>query len=115
MPKKAPQKCGAILVLTSEEDRENPDKWTYAYSPIWDLTEEGLRSALEWKPEEGILLERSIWRVQDWWTTTVPRNRRWWLEVGQPAYESFWKLVDSARASGTYKSQLLIVDSEDEI
>lgn len=110
-----PHKCGVILVVApTDEDSENPDKWTYAYSPIWDLTSEGIQSAKAWMPKEGIVLERSIWRVQDWWTTTVPRNRRWWKEVGQPAYESFWRQVDEARSKGTYKSQLLIVDSDDE-
>jgi hypothetical protein len=115
-PNHVPAKCGTVLVLTpTEEGREDPSTWTYAYSPIYDSTPEGVASAHAWLPEDaGIVLERSVWYVQDWWTTTVPRNRRWWSEIGQPAYEEFWRRVDKARATGTYKSQLLIVDSDED-
>jgi hypothetical protein len=107
--------CGAVLVLAPYEDAQ-ADTWTYAYSPFFDATEEGCKGALTWLPE-GIteqtrVLERSVWRVKDAWTTTVPRNRRWWSEVGQPAYERFWVAVDDARATGRYAATCLVVDEE---
>jgi hypothetical protein len=49
-------------------------------------------------------VETCVWWVEDWYTTTVMRNRRWWAAVGQPAYESFWRDVDAARTTGLYES-----------
>lgn len=114
-----PAKMGTILIVCAKEDVENPNKWLYEYSPIWKLDEEGFVAANVWKPvgfrdEEDVIVERSVWRIVDWWTTTVPRNPRWWLEVGYPAYKDFWNRVDAARADGRYQSKLLIVDSDEE-
>lgn len=110
-----PQRMGCVLVISPNAEAP-AESWTYAYSPLFDLGPKGLEDALCWKPEnlakEAVVLERSIWRIEDWWTTTVPRNQRWWTEVGQPAYESFWEAVDIARSEGTYSS-CLIVDEED--
>ncbi len=109
-----PQKMGCVLVIAPDAEAA-AETWTYAYSPLFDLGAKGLEEALCWKPtdlpENAVVLERSIWRIEDWWTTTVPRNRRWWTEVGLPAYESFWEAVDLARTEGTYSS-CLIVDEE---
>lgn len=110
--------CGCVLVLAPHADAQ-ADTWTYAYSPFFPLSEEGCRSALAWLPndisEETVVLERSVWRVRDAWTTTVPRNRRWWSEVGQPAYERFWVTVDEARTSGRYAATCLVMDDGDDL
>ncbi len=120
-----PERVGSILVIAPVPDAA-PETWSYAYSPTYDLTEEGLAEALCWKPgnltdnTNAVILERTVWRIADWWTTTVPRNKRWWTEVGQPAYEAFWDAVDIARSSGHYSattaapSKCLIVDSSSE-
>ncbi len=110
-----PERMGAILVIAPAADAPG-ETWRYAYSPTQPLNEDGLRACSCWKPadmKEGeVILEYCIWRIADWWTTTVPRNRRWWSEVGQPAYEAFWVSVDAARAEGKYASTCLIVDDE---
>lgn len=110
--------CGCVLVLAPHADAQ-ADTWTYAYSPFFPLSEEGCRSALAWFPdsisEETVVLERSVWRVKDAWTTTVPRNRRWWSEVGQPAYERFWVAVDEARTNGRYAATCLVMDDSDDL
>jgi hypothetical protein len=118
-----PERMGAVLVIAPSEDA-SPETWTYAYSPIYALNEKGLAACLCWKPMDippgAVILEHSVWRIADWWTTTVPRNRRWWSEVGQPAYEAFWIAVDEARASGKYAtpiapaSKYLIADTSSE-
>lgn len=114
-----PERMGTILVIAASADAA-PESWTYAYSPIQALSETGLAYCLCWKPadlsETAVILERSVWRIADWWTTTVPRNQRWWAEVGQPAYEAFWVAVDEARISGIPtapigKTKCLIADS----
>lgn len=105
--------CGSVLVLAPHECAD-AGTWTYAYSPFFDSTEEGIQAALSWLPETitdcTVVLERSIWRVKDAWTTTIPRNGRWWSEVGRPAYERFWTAVDEARESGKYAATCMIVD-----
>jgi hypothetical protein len=118
-----PERMGAVLVIAPSEDA-GPETWTYAYSPTQPLSEEGLAFCLCWKPADmppsAVILEHSVWRIADWWTTTVPRNRRWWTEVGRPAYETFWTAVDEARASGTVTktptsaSKYLIADTSSE-
>lgn len=119
-PEIKPQ-CGAVLVLAPPESEEDPETWIYAYSPLQDLTEAGLTKAMAWVPraeDKGmgwICKERCIWRIADVWTTTVPRNRRWWAEVGQPAYERFWVAVDAARADGRYAATCLIVDDDGDV
>lgn len=110
-----PERMGAVLVLAPAADAA-PETWTYAYSPIYDLSAEGLTACLRWIPETGenTILERAIWRIADWWTTTVPRNRRWWAEVGRPAYESFWDTVDTQKENGfvfVKPNKCLIADS----
>lgn len=113
-----PERMGAILIL-SPHSEASPETWTYAYSPIYSLSEEGFTECMNWTPSEKtdttVIIERSLWRIIDWWTTTVPRNRRWWAEVGQPAYETFWEAVEEARRTGKHKlstSTCLIVDSD---
>ncbi len=110
-----PERMGAILVIAPAADAPG-ETWRYAYSPTFPLNEDGLRACSCWKPadmKEGeVILEHCVWRIADWWTTTVPRNRRWWSEVGQPAYEAFWVSVDAARAEGKYANTCLIVDDE---
>lgn len=116
-----PERMGTVLIVG--ESTEQPDTWTYVYSPIWNLTAENLAIAKQWIPETMLesqnrsshqILERSIWRVKQGWHTTVPRNRNWWEHVGKPAYEAFWKEVEEARESGKFKSKLLLVESDDE-
>ena len=97
-----PQRMGAVLVLGVPEV---PETWVHDYSPIVGVGEAELQTLMTWMPEGGLregheVLERSVWRVEDWWATTVPRNRRWWAEVGQPAYEEFWVAVGQARSAG---------------
>ncbi len=110
-----PERMGAVLIVG--ESAEQPDTWVYMYSPIWHISEESLQKAKEWQPdlsESQQILERSIWRVKQGWTTTVPRNRTWWEHVGQPAYEEFWEQVEEARKDGRHKSKLLLVESDEE-
>lgn len=110
--------CGAVLVLAPHAEASS-DTWTYAYSPFFPHTEDGCRDALTWLPEglaeSAVVLERSVWRVKEAWTTTIPRNRRWWSEVGRPAYERFWVAVDDARTTGRYAATCLIVDEDEEV
>jgi hypothetical protein len=111
-----PQRIGCILVIAPHADAP-PETWKYEYSPIFTKSLEHLATLLTWTPDsmptDAVVLERSVWRIQDWWTQTIPRNRRWWNEVGKPAYESFWKQVDHARFHGLHKSRgLLLIDSE---
>jgi len=57
-------------------------------------------------------LEETVWYVHDYFTTTVIRNRRWWAEVGQPAYENFWAEVEAARVDGRYAEKAMFVDDD---
>ncbi len=77
----------------------------YAYSPLYPATASGAADVRAWKPEdeEGELLEVQIWWVKAYTQTTVLRNKRWWSDVGQPAYEKLWADVEAARADGRYK------------
>lgn len=111
-----PDYMGCVLVLAPNEEAPS-ETWTYAYSPVWPLGSDGYAEAKQWMPDtaqNAIVLERCIWRIHDWWNTTVPRNRIWWETVGKPAYEQFWRDVDEARADGRHKARLLIVDSDSE-
>lgn len=106
---------GVVLIVGDPEDSST---WTYAYSAIQTLSESGLQICQTWIPEgvtEEKILERSVWRVKDAWHTTVPRNREWWANVGQPAYEHFWEAVDAARSEGRFKSKLLLVESDEDV
>jgi hypothetical protein len=66
----------------------------------------------EWKPTNSYVLERTQWYVKDWFTTTVVRNRKWWKEVGYPAYTKFWAEVDTLRTSGYTNRKPLFIDSD---
>lgn len=113
-----PNWMGVVLVIAPSATSE-PETWTYAYSPLQPCSDTGFTACQTWLPDdfpsEGVVVERSIWRIRDWWTTTVPRNRRWWAEVGQPAYEDFWATVDEARESGKYVSRCLLLDDDEEV
>jgi hypothetical protein len=111
-----PERMGMVCVVIPFADAK-PDAWRYVYSPTFPLTEMGWDEMMCWKPAGNVVIaEQSVWRIADWWTTTVPRNRRWWSEVGQPAYEALWVAVDKARADGTHvlKPKCLIQDSASE-
>jgi hypothetical protein len=111
-----PDYMGCVLVLAPYEEAPS-DTWQYAYSEVWPLGVDGLSAAQNWIPDSAqnsVILERCIWRIHDWWNTTVPRNRIWWETVGKPAYEQFWRDVEEARADGRHKARLLIVDSDSE-
>jgi len=88
-----------------------PAEYKYAYSPLFPATKQGYKNCIAWKPS-GILLESSVWYVKDWFTQTVPRNRRWWQSVGYPGYVQFWKDVDVARKDGRYKTKPLFIEEE---
>jgi hypothetical protein len=112
-------KMGCVLVVGPPDDPENPTdpmQWRYEYSDSFKLSCESWEILSQWRPANipagWEILERSIWTVDDFWTTTVLRNSRWWDEVGYPAYIDFWKRVETARAEGRYRSTLLLVDSD---
>lgn len=94
---------GVLFVVAPAAD-STPQEYTYVYSPVLsDVAScEAYRPALD---EGATLIETCFWWIEDWFTKTVPRNRRWWVAVGQPAYEAFWRDVDAARASGLYDSE----------
>jgi hypothetical protein len=88
--------------------------WTsykYEYSPLFPL--EGAESLEEWVPStDGVVLESQTWWVRDYRRRTVLRNRRWWANVGAPAYTTFWRDVIAARADGRFASRpMFITDS----
>jgi hypothetical protein len=92
-----------VLFVVSPTPESSPQEYVYKYSPVF--TE--VASCLAYLPEleEGAsLVETCFWWIEGWFTKTVLRNRRWWAAVGQPAYEAFWREVDSARAEGRYQS-----------
>lgn len=94
---------GALFVVSPTVD-STPQEYTYVYSPVFT----DVSACLAYVPvlEEGaVVRETCIWWIEDWFTKTVLRNRRWWAAVGQPAYEAFWRDVDAARASGVYESE----------
>jgi hypothetical protein len=37
----------------------------------------------------SFILEKKVWQIEDWQLITVLRNRRWWTNIGLPAYNSF--------------------------
>jgi hypothetical protein len=94
---------GALFVVSPTVDSTSQE-YTYVYSPVFT----DVSACLAYVPvlEEGaVVRETCIWWIEDWFTKTVLRNRRWWAAVGQPAYEAFWRDVDAARASGVYESE----------
>jgi len=112
----------AVPVAEGEEPvepRSNPDSYEYRYSPLFPATESGFTDCCAWMPTDisgMVMLEESVWYVHDLFTKTYMRNRRWWAEVGQPAYEKFWRDVEIARRDGTYAEKAMFVDetSDDE-
>lgn len=84
----------------------------YVYSPLFTATNEGIQNANNWKPV-GNILEESCWFVRDSYTETVLRNKRWWEDIGFPAYEEFWNIVDEARIDGRYNKKIpLFIDDK---
>ena len=74
----------------------------YKYSPLFPTNKKGAEDAANWSCE-GEILEEQYWYVRDYATQTVLRNKRWWTDLGKPAYEAFWYDVEEARADGRYK------------
>jgi hypothetical protein len=100
-----------VTALAHEAD---PSTYTYEYSPLFEATEAGYIKMQAWSPKNPAVLERTSWYVKDWFDTTVMRNRRWWAEVGFPAYTQFWKEVNTLRSSGFTNRKPLFVDSGSE-
>jgi len=90
-----------VLFVVSPTIFSPPQDYTYVYSPVFHSLDECLAYEPD-VPEEGRVVEKCVWWIDDWFTTTVLRNRRWWSVVGQPAYESFWRDVDAARVSSRF-------------
>jgi hypothetical protein len=94
---------GKVCVVAPSVDAPMSE-FTYAYSPLFSATTEGAAAVRAWKPDAmGELLEVQIWWVKNYTQTTVLRNKRWWADVGQPAYERLWTDVEEARADGRFK------------
>jgi len=92
-----------VLFVVSPVAGGPAQDYEYVYGPIFTSVAE----CLAYRPplaEEAVIVEPCVWWVEDWFTTTVLRNRRWWATVGQPAYESFWRDVDKARATGRFEA-----------
>ena len=89
-----PPFIGAVAVVGQ---LENSSTWSYVYSPLFPNTEEGRLDLLKWMPE-GNCLEKQTWGIQDWQIITVPRNKRWWANIGLPEYMRFIKDLQEARA-----------------
>jgi hypothetical protein len=121
-------RMGAVLVIAppvrtmhnddgEEYEVEDTARWKYVYSDAKSLSADALAELLAWLPTDlpngWRILERSVWKVEDYFTQTVPRNKRWWAEIGQPAYEDFWVRADAARSEGKYKPKLLIESDSD--
>jgi len=91
-----------VLFVVSPTAGGPAQDYEYAYSPVFtDVAE-----CLAYRPrlqEGAVVIETCVWWVEDWYTTTVLRNRRWWAAVGQPAYEAFWRDVDAARTTGRFE------------
>lgn len=103
---------GKICVLAADEDAPS-NTYQYVYSPLFTNSDVGIAECLGWSPEaDGIVLESALWWVRDYNTVTVLRNPRWWEDVGQPAYEEFWRTVHLARADGRHlrTAQPMFVD-----
>ena len=101
---------------TVMEEKHEVESYQYRYSPLYPSTEAGFAQCCAWTPDnlDGlVVLEETVWYVHDYFTTTVIRNRRWWAEVGQPAYENFWAEVEAARVDGRYAEKAMFVDDEE--
>lgn len=106
-------RIGTVCVTADSLDAD-PSTYKYEYSPLFEATEAGYVAMQEWAPKGAAVLERTQWYVKDWFTTTVMRNRRWWTDVGFPAYTQFWEEVDALRATGFTNRKPLFVDSGSE-
>lgn len=113
-------KIGTVCVTAPSADAD-PSTYAYVYSPLFEATPTGYTEMQAWLPISSeaaaattIVLERTQWYVKDWFTTTVMRNRRWWAEVGYPAYQQFWQDVDTLRAAGFTNRKPLFIDSGSE-
>ena len=99
---------GTVIV-----EKYDLETYEYRYSPLFPSTKSGFAECCAWVPNniDGlVVLEETIWYVYDFFTKTVPRNRRWWSEVGQPAYEEFWRDVEVARLDGRYGEKAMFVE-----
>jgi hypothetical protein len=107
---------GKVCVVADHQD-DASNLYRYEYSPLFSTSEVGIIECQAWRPVSGVVLESALWCVRDYFTTTVLRNRRWWEEVGRPAYETFWDEVRAARADGRYVREsvpLFVSDSDSE-
>ena len=95
-----------VLFVISPEAGGSTQAYEYVYGPIFtDVAECRVYARRGPELADGaVLVETCIWWVEDWYTTTVLRNRRWWAEKGQPAYEAFWRDVDNARTTGQFEA-----------
>ena len=104
---------GKVCVTATSADAP-PESYKYAYSPLFPATKTGYKDLLAWTPDANTVLESSVWYVKDWFHKTVPRNRRWWDEVGYPSYKQFWEEALIARADGRYKTKPIFIDTDTE-
>jgi hypothetical protein len=98
------------------EDKYDLESYEYRYSPLFPSSTAGFAECCAWVPNniDGlVVLEETVWYVYDYFTKTVPRNRRWWAEVGQPAYEEFWREVEAARLDGRYGEKAMFLSESD--
>jgi hypothetical protein len=99
-----------VICVTAPTEETLPADYTYEYSPLFPTTEEGFAATMAWTPNHPVVHETSVWTVKDWGHHTVLRNPRWWVDVGYPGYQRFWKAVETARHDGTYKPKILLLE-----
>jgi hypothetical protein len=104
-----------VLFVVSPVAGGPAQDYEYVYGPVFTNVAECVAFVPE-LAEGAVLIETCVWWVEDWYTTTVPRNRRWWEAVGGPAYESFWRDVDDARRTGRFEAAhgFVVPDAERE-
>jgi len=104
---------GKVCVVAKTKDAA-PETYEYKYSPVFPATKKGLKDCLKWSAtnKPNVTLESSVWFIKDSFHKTVLRNRQWWLTVGLPSYNRFWKEVEEARGDGRFKTKPLFVDTE---
>lgn len=111
---------GAVAVVGERTDSRT---WRYMYSPLFDNTSEGRAETMAWipsddSPVEMTILEKHVWEIEKIQVLTLRRNPRWWTNVGQPSYDSFWNTVFAARkdplylAPGFLDSEVLIAEGD---
>lgn len=104
-----------VLFVVSPVAGGPAQDYEYVYGPVFTNVAECVAFVPE-LAEGTVLIETCIWWVEDWYTTTVPRNRRWWDAVGGPAYESFWRDVDDARRTKRFEAAHgFVVPGEEEV